>query len=169
VESFSVRLVCQLSKQASQAKGLLARYHVLIFPRSKQETLQEGSHARLGCLPGLKLCEGDLPLGPPPTQAWQCPLAPLTIPGTNYERLAVAPAAERLRIAIGAIMTKVTAPEICKTAATLAAKWEKLRRNPNDAVLKTPQINWPAQSRLQESQGKNKIEKNEKKKKFIKA
>jgi hypothetical protein len=154
VEKFSVRIVCQLSKQASQAKGLLARYHVLVFPRTKQEALQEGPHAKLGCLPGLKLCEGEMALGPPPTKTWKCPLVPLTLPGTDYERQPVAPAAERLCTAIGAIMAKVTAPEICKTAATLAAKWEKLCRNPNDAVLKSPQMNWPAQERLHETQGK---------------
>jgi hypothetical protein len=154
IGDFCVRMVCQLSKQASQARGLLAKYTILAFPKSRQEVLQEGAHAKLGSLPGIKLCEGELPLGPAPTQAWQCPVVPLTLPGTAYENLAVAPAAERLRGAIAAVMTKVTAPEICKTAATLAAKWEKLRRSPAEAGLKPPQINWPTQPRGQEAQGK---------------
>jgi hypothetical protein len=66
----------------------------------------------------------------------------------------MAPAAERLRAAIGAVMARATAPEICKTATTLAAKWEKLRRSPVEAALKPPQLNWPAQQRQQEPQGK---------------
>jgi hypothetical protein len=51
-------------------------------------------------------------------------------------------------------MARATAPEICKTATTLAAKWEKLRRSPVEAALKPPQLNWPAQQRQQEPQGK---------------
>jgi hypothetical protein len=156
IGSFCIRMVCQLSKQSSQTKGLLAKYTLLAFPKSKQEALQEGPHAKLGSFPGLKLAEGDLPLGPAPTVAWKCPMVPLTLPGTAYEELAMAPAAERLRGAIGAIMAKATAPEICKTAATLAAKWEKLRRSPAEAALKTPQISWPAGPRQQEAQGKGK-------------
>jgi hypothetical protein len=154
IGSFCIRMVCQLSKQASQARGLLAKYTILIFPKTKQEVLQEGAYARLGSLPGLKLCEGDMALGPPPTKPWRCPLVPLTLPGTAYESLAVAPAAERLRAAIGGIMAKATAPEICKTAATLATKWEKLRRSPTEAALKPPQINWPIQQKSPEPHGK---------------
>jgi hypothetical protein len=54
-------------------------------------------------------------------------------------------------------MAKATAPEICKTAATLAAKWEKLRRSPAEPALKTPQISWPAGPRQQEAQGREKF------------
>jgi hypothetical protein len=63
-------------------------------------------------------------------------------PGTPYERLAVAPAVDRLRVAIAAIMRKAMAPELCKSAATLTPKWEKLRQNPGEAALKPPQLAW---------------------------
>jgi hypothetical protein len=39
------------------------KYHILVFPRSKEGVLQEGAHAKLGSFPGIKLCEGELPLG----------------------------------------------------------------------------------------------------------
>jgi hypothetical protein len=79
---------------------------------------------------------------------------PFTLPGTPYDQLAVAPAAERLRTAIGAVMAKATAPEVCKSVATLTAKWEKLRRMPGDGGLKQPHVCWPGQQPEPDSQGK---------------
>jgi hypothetical protein len=154
IERFCVRLVCQLSSKSSPTRGLLAKYHLLLFPRAKEAVLEQGAHAKLGSLPGLKLCEGEIPLGPPPSAQWQCPLVPFTIPGTAYEQLAVGPAPDKLRAAISAVMRKATAPEVCKSVATLAAKWEKLRRQPGDAGLKPPQVCWPAQKEAPEPQGK---------------
>jgi hypothetical protein len=152
--SFSVRMVCQISKQSSQARGVYMKYHILVFPRSKEGVLQEGAHAKLGSFPGIKLCEGEFPLGPPPAKAWQCPVVPFTIPGTPYEELAIAPAADRLRAAIAGVMAKATAPEICKNASTLAAKWDKLKRSPGEIGIKTPQISWPRPKCSNEGQGK---------------
>jgi hypothetical protein len=140
IGEFSARMVCQLSKQSSQAKGVLIKYHVPVFPQARAVVVKEGLHAKLGSLPGLKLAEGEFPLGPSPSRAWRCPLVPLTQPGMPYERLAVAPATDQLRVAIAAIMQKATAPELCKSAATLTPKWEKLRQNPGEAALKPPQL-----------------------------
>jgi hypothetical protein len=154
IERFCIRMVCQLSGKSCQAKGLLAKYHILLFPRTKEAVLEEGAHARLGSLPGIKLCEGELPLGPPPSVQWQCPIVPFTLPGTAYEQLAVGPAPDRLRAAIAAVMGKATAPEVCKSVATLAAKWEKLRRQPGEGGLKPPQVRWPNQQTAQEPEGR---------------
>jgi hypothetical protein len=79
---------------------------------------------------------------------------PLTQPGTPYERLAVALAVDRLLVAIAAIMRKATAPELCKSAATLTPKWEKLRQNPGEAALKPPQLTWPEVRSQLEPEGK---------------
>jgi hypothetical protein len=43
IEDFCVRLVCQISRQSSQSKGLSAKYHLLAFPCTSTAALSEGA------------------------------------------------------------------------------------------------------------------------------
>ena len=65
-------------------------------------------HARavgLSPTPIRTIAEGEFPLGPKQTTAWQCPILPLIVPGTSFATLAVAPTADRLRQGIANVMT----------------------------------------------------------------
>ena len=98
-------MVCQVAKSSSPAKGVIIKYLIYLFPRSRGEILEMGEAPRQGAWPGLKIAEGEFPLGPKPTTAWQCPILPLIVPGTSFATLAVAPTADRLRQGIANVMT----------------------------------------------------------------
>jgi hypothetical protein len=109
IGGFCLRKVHQLSNSSSITTGVWLRYVVLIFPEKKELLLKHGS-ARSAAWPGLKLCKGEMAVLPRPTVAWKCPDLPLLWPGTLFEQLAMLPAEEKMRLAIGAIFSRSSEP-----------------------------------------------------------
>ena len=154
IGEFCARMVCQVAKASSPTRGVVIKYQIYLFPRSTREILEMGEAPRHGAWPGLKVAEGEFPLGPKPTTAWQCPILPLIIPGTSFANLAVAPTADRLRQGIANVMTRVEIPEGSKSLAALLAKWERIRRSPLEAASRSPQTSWPKPREEQPEEGK---------------
>ena len=59
-------MVCQISKSSSASRGVILRYQLFLYPGTKDEILSTCEAAKLGLWPGLKVAEGDFPLGPVP-------------------------------------------------------------------------------------------------------
>ena len=150
---FCARMVCQISKSSSASRGVILRYQLFLYPGTKDEILSTCEAAKLGLWPGLKVAEGDFPLGPVPGTAWQCPLMPLLKGGTSFESLAVAPTSEKMRNAISAVMSKTSIPEGSKSLAALLAKWERIKRSRLEAASKLPQASWPKPTEQQPDEG----------------
>jgi hypothetical protein len=142
VESFCLRMTCQLSKSSSAATGVWLKYVVLLFPE-KKETLLKYEAAKSAAWPGLKLYDGEMAVLPRPSAAWKCPVLPLIWPGTPFEQLAVLPTGDELRLAIGAIFNKSNEPSVYKSATSLAAKWDKLIREKEELSTKAGPVTWP--------------------------
>ena len=140
---FCARMVCQISKSSSVNRGVVIKYQLFLYPGTKEEILGMCEAAVQGSWPGLKVAEGEFPLGPLPGTAWQCPLVPLLQPGTSFEQIAVAPTSEKMRSAIGAVMSKTSIPEGSKSLGALHAKWDRIKRSPLEAASKLPQASWP--------------------------
>ena len=151
---FCIRLVCQLSKASTRERGAVVRYAVMLFPAAKAELLQMSPHARSGSWPGIKLGEGELDMLPVPTKEWGCPILPLMRPATSFATLPRAPSATALRHAIAAIMRRGGAPEASRNAASLAAKWEKARKNPASFTEREPTLTWPMHAEEEQAAGK---------------
>ena len=153
IGKFCLRLVCQLSKASAPGRGAVVRYAVMMFPASKAEMLQLSPHARSGSWPGMKLGEGELAMLPTLSAEWGCPLIPLLRPATSFATLPRAPSATALKHAISAIMRRGGAPDGSRNATSLAAKWEKARRNPASFVEKEPSLTWPTHAEEEPSSG----------------
>jgi hypothetical protein len=137
-----LRMVCQISKSSSVTTGVWLRYVILVFPE-KKEVLMRHEAARSAAWPGLKLCEGEMAVLPRPTVAWKCPILPLLWPGTPFEQLAVMPAGEEMRLAIGAIFSRSSEPSVYKSPTSLANKWDKLMKEKEELGVKAGPVTWP--------------------------
>ena len=146
-------MVCQISKSSSASKGVILKYQLFLYPGTREEILGTCEAARLGSWPGLKVAEGEFPMGPVPGTAWQCPLIPLLKAGTSFETLGVAPTSEKMRNAISAVMSKTSIPEGSRSLEALLAKWDRIKRSPLEAASKLPQVSWPRPTEQQPDEG----------------
>lgn len=153
IGDFSARMICQVSSTSSDRKGIVIKYMIVLFPGSAAD-LADSAESRFPGFPGLKVGEGSFPLGPKPSQTWQCPVIPFIIPGAPYEEIAMAPTSHRLRAAIAAIMKKAGMPDTLRNGALVLEKWERLRAHPRDLQDVPPPITWPSTTSLPEEQGK---------------
>jgi hypothetical protein len=92
---------------------------------------------------------------PRPSEAWKCPILPLLWPGTPFDQLPVVPTGEEMRKAIGAIFSRSYEPNIYKTAASLAAKWDKLARDKEELGAKAGPVTWPKTKEMANETGQN--------------
>jgi len=155
IQRFCVRMNCYLSKNSSKEKGLLAKYQVLIFPGTREELLSKSQLVKKGEWPGIKLGEGEMPIGPAAKAAWGCPIMPLLMPGTRFAQLGSAPSMDKLRRAIGGVLGRAVVPETSKTGASLATRWARLGRHPEESGAKKPTVTWPEPRGPEPEQGKN--------------
>ena len=144
VGDFCLRLVCHLVR-ASVKSGVTLHYTVLAFPGSREDVLEVSELAQSASWPGLLLVEGDMPLGPMPRHAWQCPLLPLIYCGSAWQGNPVTPPAAEMRRAISAIMARSTPPEAYKSRAGVLRNWEKYSNNPDEFNPKKSPVTWPNQ------------------------
>ena len=146
VGRFCIRMVCYISRSTTVNKGIIMKYVLLVFPEERGELLARSDQAKLGSWPGIKLAEGEFPLGPTATPFWQCPILPCILPGTPFQSLAVAPASEKLRRAIASVLYHAVTPDCCKNSAAMAARWEKIRGAKEPTTAKAPPLTWPQPS-----------------------
>ena len=104
------------------------KYNVMIMPVSRPELEKLTAHHSNPSWPGIKLGEGEMPLFPKPTTAWQCPVVPLFRPGLPLSIKPHIPDSKLLRKAISAVMRKAGAPEGSRSAATMSVKWDKITK-----------------------------------------
>ena len=143
VGEFCLRLVCHLVR-ASTKSGVTLHYTVLAYPGTREEVLEVSELAQSASWPGLLLAEGDMPLGPMPKHAWQCPLLPLIYCGSTWQGDPVVPPAAEMRRAIGAIMARSTPPEAYKSRTGVLRNWEKYSNNPDEFNPKKSPVTWPS-------------------------
>ena len=156
VGKFCLRLVCHLAKHSSLRNGAVLKYHVMIYPASSGALRLMSEHVSHASWPGIKLGDGELQLLPTPTTPWGCPLLPIMRPGVPFETAPQAPNAVALRHAIAGIMSRCGAPDAARSAASLAAKWEKLKTNSGDFNPKPAPVTWPATTPPPPDTGKHK-------------
>jgi hypothetical protein len=154
VGNFCLRMVSHVSSSSTARTGIWLKYHVLIFPERKDKMLKAFEAAKNPGWPGIKVCEGEMAVLPRPTVPWQCPILPLLWPGTPLEQLGEAPTATELRKAVGAIMSKAAEPNLYKTPSSLASKWEKIGRNPDELCSKAGPVTWPRQKEPERETGR---------------
>lgn len=139
---FCLRMVCQLSNQSSATKGVLVKAVILLFPASA-ESVNEAVESKFAGWPGLKIGEALLPLVPPPTSPWRCPILPFVKPMSPFTEDDVAPPCSKLREAIAGIMKNARLHDGLKSGTEVLAKWGKIRSNPRDLLDKIPPLSWP--------------------------
>jgi len=139
---FCIRMVAQISGLSSASKGVIMRAAIMLFP-SNVENVSEIEHSNKAGWPGLKIGEVFMPLGPAPTVKWRCPLLPFIKPRAQFEEDDVAPASDKLRSAIAAIMRSAKAHDGLKTGMEVLKKWELITANPRLMLDAEPNISWP--------------------------
>jgi hypothetical protein len=149
---FALRIVCQVSSTSSGRRGVICKYCILLFPAAVEE-LNDFPESRFAGFPGLKIGEGHFPLGPAPSEKWQCPIVPMIRPGTPFMENDNAPSSTRLRFAVAAVMRKVVQPDMARSCAGLQNKWERLRANPQELANIGPATTWPEHQDEEESLG----------------
>jgi hypothetical protein len=132
ISDFSARMVCQVSSTSDGRKGIVVKFVILLFPEAAEE-LNNSPEAQLPGWPGIKAYEGTLGLVP-----WQCPVLPFIRPGVPFAEHAMAPASDRIRWAVAAIMRKCGQPVILNDGRAVLAKWEQIRANPGLADIVPP-------------------------------
>ena len=142
---FCTSLVCQLAKSSCAARGVILKYTLMLFPASRGELLQMSERVTSGSWPGIRLGEGEMPLLPRPSADWGCPVLPLIRPAISFSVLGRAPGSTALRQAIGAIMRRCGGPESSRNAASLHAKWDRIKRSPANFAEKEVPVTWPEQ------------------------
>ena len=145
---FCTRLVCQPSKNSSPDSGVLLRYTYMLFPASRGELLQMSEGVRSGSWPGIKIGEGEIPLLPRPSEHWGCPVLPIVRPAIAFSVLGRAPSSSALREAVSAIMRRCASTESSRNAASLQAKWDKVKKNPATFMEKEATVTWPEHVQL---------------------
>ena len=143
VGSFCLRLVCHPSKTSNTRNGIRIKYHVMIYPAGVGELRQMSRLVCNASWPGIKLGEGECVMLPTPTTPWGCPILPLLRPGVPFATAPQAPGGAALRHAIAGIMGRCGAPEVARSAASLAAKWERINSNEADFQPKLAPVTWP--------------------------
>ena len=151
IGAFCLRLVCQVAKDCNVEKELALSYVLMIFPGTVAAMAEKGPATNGPGWPGIKLTEGEMQILPKPAVLWRCPILPLIIPGTPLSQEPVIPQPAALREAIAGIMRKAGILDCCKSAASLANKWQKLERKKEELRLKEPAMVWPEVETVQET------------------
>ena len=94
---FVIRLVCHVSESSEAGDIVRIKYNVMIMPVGRPELEQLTTQHNSPSWPGLKLGEGEMPLLPKPTTAWQCPVLPLLKTGMPLSLKPSIPSSSRLR------------------------------------------------------------------------
>ena len=140
---FCLRLVCHLAKSSSVKNGIRIKYHVMIYPAGVGTLRRLSRQVSNASWPGIKLGDGVCPMLPAPTTQWGCPILPLLRPGMPFKMEPTAPGGAALRHVIAGIMGRCGAPDAARSAASLAAKWERLSKKEADFTAKPPPVTWP--------------------------
>ena len=148
IGKFCLRLVCHASKNSSEGRGIMVKYYVMLFPGGRAQLEQMSAHVTNASWPGLKLGEGEMPMLPKPTRPWGCPVLPIIKPGIPFATRGRAPGSGVLRHCIAAVMSRSGAPDVSRSATSLAAKWEKTAKNPATFTTKEPPVTWPTPEAL---------------------
>lgn len=145
IGQFSLRMVCQLSRDCDVERGVWLEFVVLLFPESAADRAKR-SAALTDCpsWPGLFVVGGEIPLLPWPTVPWRCPVVPLLLAGTPFAQEPLYPTAGNLREAIAGIMRRAGAPDVCKTASGLVSKWSRIERRREGLQPAAVAVTWPA-------------------------
>jgi hypothetical protein len=152
IGDFCARMVCQIDGTSNGRKGVILRYHILLFPVNADD-LQESPECRYAGWPGIRIAEGTMPFGPKPTEPWRCPCVPFIRPGAPYSEIPSVPASDRLRAAIAAIMRNSGQPDLVETGFQAITKWDRIRANPREMVNIFPNITWPRHVMPQNDRG----------------
>ena len=152
IGDFCARMVCQIDSSSNGRKGVVLKYHIILFPVNAED-LQESPECRYAGWPGIRISEGTMPFGPKPTEPWRCPCVPFIRPGAPYSEIPSAPSSDRLRAAIAAIMRNSAQPDLVETGFQAVAKWDRIRANPREMVNTFPSITWPRHIMPQNDRG----------------
>jgi hypothetical protein len=152
VSDFCIRMVCQIDGSSNGRKGVLLRFHILLFPAAAGE-LEDTPETRFPGFPGVLLWDGLVPMGPKPSATWGCPILPFIQPTTPFAELPAAPSSERLRAAVAAVMRKAGQPDIMANGANAVAKWAVIRANPRALAVNPPRTTWPAVTTPTDNEG----------------
>ena len=152
IGDFCARMVCQIDGTSNGRKGVILRYHILLFPVNADD-LQESPECRYAGWPGVRIAEGTMPFGPKPTEPWRCPCVPFIRPGAPYSEIPSVPSSDRLRAAIAAIIRNSGQPDLVETGFQAVAKWDRIRANPREMVNVFPNITRPRHMMPQNDRG----------------
>lgn len=141
--AFCIRLSCVISKSSSALRGIVIKYTAYLFPESKENMIATYELAQSPAWPGMRLCEGEMPLLLRPSVAWGCPIMPLLQTGAPLGSTPTLPDQEEMRKAIATIINRSCVPETGRTGATLVAKWRKIANNRENLVMKAGPVTWP--------------------------
>jgi hypothetical protein len=117
-QGFSIRMLLQICSLSSQARGVVLKYAIILFPAGAEE-LATNPESKFPGWPGIKIAEGTIPLGPKPSQPWKCPVIPFLLPATPFQDEDVAPRSHKLRVAVAGIMRNVKAADTLKVHFSL--------------------------------------------------
>ena len=139
---FCLRMIAQLSSNSCAARGVVIKYAILLFPGAAED-VSENIEARYPGWPGIKVADGNMPLGPTPTSRWRCPILPFLKPATPFSPDDVAPSCDKLRAAISAIMRNCQGHDALKDGTAVQEKWRRIRINHAELAVKAPSTTWP--------------------------
>lgn len=140
---FCLRLVCHLAKNSNSKQGVRVKYTTMLYPAGLGELWKMSHLVSHAGWPGIKLGEGECPMIPTPTAAWGCPVLPVLRPAVSFAASSTPPNSAALRQAISGIMRRCGLPEVARSPTSLAAKWEKLIKEPGSFATRDPPTTWP--------------------------
>jgi hypothetical protein len=143
IGKFCIRLICSIATTSTVKKGVIFKYVVVLHPGSREEILAVSDLAQQPGWPGIKLGDGEFPAKPVPTKPWQCPVLPLIKTGTDFLSLGKAPTGEKLRHAIGSILSRAGSHETHRGVTATLEAIDRLLQNPSEGACKTPALYWP--------------------------
>jgi hypothetical protein len=139
---FCIRAVAQLSK-SEVTRGIRMTVTILLFPDTKETTLDATDAAAGAGWPGLFVLETECALGPRSTSEWGCPIVPLLKTRTPIADNPRIPSGSEMRRAIGSLMGRSYRPEYYKVGSTAAQKASHYTTHPEEFADKASSVTWP--------------------------
>ena len=153
IGDFCARMVCQIDSSSNGRKGVILKYHIILFPVNADD-LQESPECQYAGWPGIRISEGTMPFRPKPTEPWKCPCVPLIRPGVPFKEVSLNVRSSRIRFAVGAVMNKAGQPDILGSGGAVLQKWEQIRTNPLSIFRANQLTTWPDTALESEESGK---------------
>ena len=135
------------------------RLWITLAPLPKATLLDSYPLASNPTFPGLKVLEGDIPLGPassgpPLSKNWGCPITPALLLGADFNESDELPTGHMLAAALAAMLRKAVRPDILNRSSKLTERLLQINEHGISQLRELPlEFIWPLPSHPSSSSG----------------